>query len=159
MWRGFSGRVISATTILPILIVSGLFVAPGPARAQCDDVCLPGEVVVEEGSTWCRCRDKEKFNQCIAQADAAIGTDRRNCAYIVQGVFATYGASIGDTSQECVHRYTAEGLRPDQIFLRCIFNPLPVGVLDQAKAKMNECLGRVAQNRRMREANCRKAED
>jgi hypothetical protein len=151
---------VSRAIILCALLAGGILLTPsGPALAQCDDVCLPNEVVVDEGPTWCRCRDRQKFQQCISDADAAVKTDRRNCAYIVQGVFGTYGESIGDTSQECVRRYLAEGLRPDQVFLRCIFNPLPVGVLDHAKTKMNECLGRVAQNRRMREANCRKEED
>jgi len=159
MWRRMCHAASARAAILLIIFGMVFVVVPTPAFAQCDDVCLPNEIVVDEGPTWCRCRDKQKFNRCIADADAAIKTDRRNCAYIVQGVFATYGAGLGDSSRECVQRYTAEGLSPEQIFLRCIFNPLPVGVLDQAKSKMNECLGRVAQNRRMREANCRKAED
>ena len=156
-----------ATSLAPLgaLIVASLL--PLPALGSCAGVCLPSEVVVEETATACRCRDRVQYARCIGKAGAQYRTDRGNCAFAVQGIFADAGQALNEPARVCVRRSLENGLSICETIERCTFPYLPpiaaadyaTLLMTRAVNKFNECFERVLQNQRLREANCKKEED
>jgi hypothetical protein len=89
---------------LVISLSSGLLAfSSTPIYAQCGDVCLPNEVVVDEGPTWCRCRDKHKYALCVNNAGRALKNQiQRQCGQIFVDCFHKHDLAITAATGDCV---------------------------------------------------------
>src|SRR5438552_3604724 len=86
-----------AKALLSVLNV--IAIAPAVFAAGCEGKCSANEVLVGEDTNACYCKDRV---ECVRDAGLQWRTDRGNCAYSVQGVFASSGQGLADSALECV---------------------------------------------------------
>jgi hypothetical protein len=132
--------------LLIIVLAATEFLVLSSARpfAQCVTVCKPNEIVVDEDENTCYCKDRTVFARCIGNAGEQSRSDRRNCAYIVQGVFASAAQGLEDSALDCVVRSLGGGLTVRGTLSSCgLASRYPVRVLEHAVDQTNNCLERV----------------
>jgi hypothetical protein len=127
--------------------------ASNGVKAQCPS----GEILVGEDQNNYYCKTQREFSECIKNAGLQSRTDRKNCAYQVQGVFADAGDALSTSALQCMLGSLGNGLTPQGTLSSCgLASFYPAHVLQDAVDKMNGCFERILISQKQREAICRR---